>query len=92
MLILRKAEAETKDVVPAVGIAVETIRHSTAPRIAVPAAATVHTVRARRRSRRIGLRTAAVVSIPVLTPFKHIAAHVVNAEFVRRFGLYVMSY
>ena len=46
MLILRKAEAETKVVVPAVGIDVVTIRHSTAPRKAVPAAATIHTVRA----------------------------------------------
>ena len=46
MLILRKAEAETKAVVPAARIAVVTKRHTTEPRIVVPAAATAHTVRA----------------------------------------------
>ena len=46
MLILRKAEAETKEIEPVVGNVGVTMRHPTVPRIDVPAAATEHTARA----------------------------------------------
>ena len=90
VLILRKAEAEAKVVEPAAGIVVETKRHSAAPRVVVPATATAHAVGARRWSRWIRLRASAVTSIPVLTPFINITAHIVNTQFVRRFGFYVV--
>ena len=78
-----KGEAEADEVEPIVGIVVATSRHTTVPRVAAPAATAKDAVRARRWSSRIRLGTAAVISIPVLTPLIDIAAHVVNAQFIR---------
>ena len=46
VLILRKRKAQTEEVVRVVWIAVGTMRHSAAPSVEVPAAATAHAARA----------------------------------------------
>ena len=58
-------QAEAKAAVAAAGRVAEAIRRATEARIAAPATATKHSVRTNARTRRIGLRTTAVVAIPI---------------------------
>ena len=89
-MLLGEAEAEAKSAVPAVRIAAEAIRRAAAPRIVDPAPATDHAVRPTHRTCRVILCIAAVGTIPVLTPFPNIPAHVVDAKFVGLLGRYVV--
>ncbi len=83
---MNKREAKPVDDDPAAQVAAASIRHSTVPRAVAPTTATKHAVRARRRTLRVGLATAAVIPIPVLTPFPYIASHIIDSKLVRRFG------
>ena len=63
-----------------------TIRHTAAPRVDEPATATDHAARPTIRTCRIVLRGAAVIVIPIATPFPHVATHIVDAQLVGRLG------
>lgn len=82
MLLLGEGKAQAKIEVPVVGGDVVAKRSAAVPRIAAPAAPTVHAVCPTRSTGRIGMRTAAIFAIPVLAPFPDIAAHVVDAKFI----------
>ena len=77
VLLLGEGKAEAEEVVPVVREVVETVRRATEPRVAVPAAATAHAVRPTVSTRRVGLCCAAVISVPILTPFPYISAHII---------------
>ena len=81
-----KAKAEVG--VAEVSVAPVAIRYTAVPGEVVPAATTDHAVRARCRSGWVGRWRAAVIilSIPVLTPLIHIAAHVIDAKLVGLLG------
>ena len=83
-----KAQAEA--VAPAARSAAVPVRHTAAPGAEVPAAATVHPVRARGWSLGIRLSGGTVFAIPVAASFPHVAAHVVEAQLVRRLCLHGM--
>ena len=91
--MIRELEGKAKPdaVVPVVRVDDEPERNAAVPGVAAPTAATQNAVRARRRSLRVRLRTAAVITIPVVTPFPHVAAHVVDAKFVGGLGAYRVS-
>lgn len=74
-----KREAQAAVESPAHRTAVVAIRYTTVRRIAAPAATTKNAVRARRWTSRVRLRTAAVISIPVLTPLPYVARHIIQA-------------
>lgn len=86
--LLGKAQAE--DVARVRRDAVAPTRNTAARSAAVPAASAEQAVRARRRAGGIRLAAAAVRAKPVLTPLKHIAAHVVDAKFVRSLGRHIV--
>ena len=52
-------------------------RHTAAPGVVEPTAATVHAVKGRTGTCGIRLRTATIISVPVLTPFPDVATHVI---------------
>ena len=97
--LIGKAQPEV--VVPVVGRAVAAGGGPAVAGAAVPSAATVHAVKIglcgirhpgkadRACTRTCGIRLGgrAVRAKPVLTPFPHIPAHVVDTQFVRRFRL-----
>lgn len=58
-------QAEAKVVAGDEGPVAVAIRRATAPRTVGPATATIHSVRTTVRTRRIGLRTAAVIATPI---------------------------
>ena len=72
--------------------AVGTIRHAAFHREAEPATATEHAVRSSIGIGGIGLRCACVTTRPIIiTPFEHVAAHIVDAQLVGRLGGYRAS-
>ena len=73
--------------------AAATIRHATGILATAPATATAHARRPTIRSGRIGLRFACVITatIPIITPFVHVATHIVDAQLVGRLGGYGVS-
>ena len=83
MTLLGEGEAEAEDAVRE-RRREEVVANSRAAvsRDVVPAATTTDTVRARRWTRGIGLRPAAIIFVPVLTPLPYVAAHVVDTQFV----------
>ena len=81
-LLLGEAKAEAKVVAAEDGGTAATAQHTAEPLALAPAAATEHAVRATAWACRIRLRTAAVNVIPILAPLPHVAAHVVEAQFV----------
>ena len=83
IILFRESKTEPEEAGRERGRAVTPEGHATVPRAVVPTAPTEHAVRARRGTRGIRLSGAAVGAAPVLTPFKHIAAHVVETEFIR---------
>ena len=81
-----KNEAQA-EVAEAVGRRVdEPIRHTTEPGEVAPAAPTKHAEIAIGRAFRVGLRRTAVITIPILAPFSHIATHIVDPQTVRGLG------
>ena len=70
-----------------------TKRHAAGPRVVAPATATAHARRPTIRTGGIGLRCACVITgtIPIITPFPYVAAHIVDAQLVRRLGGYGVS-
>ena len=81
-----KAQAEV--VVTVRRVAAGTIRHAAAPRVAVPATATVHAVRPTIRTCGIVLRRTAVSTFPIATPFPYVATHIVDSQLVGCLGGY----
>ena len=79
-----KAQAEVAVAARRVGAV--TIRHAAVPRAVAPATATAHAVRPTLGTGGIGLRCACVTTIPIITPFEHVATHIVDAQLVRRLG------
>ena len=63
------------------------MRRATVPCTAAPVTATKHSERPGSSTLRVGLRIAAITSVPILTPLPYIAAHIVNAKFIRLLGL-----
>jgi len=61
--------------IPGDGVVAAAVRHASVRRIAAPTAATYHAVRARRRPRRIILRSRRITTIPIAAPLPNIAAH-----------------
>ena len=70
---------------PVAQAAVFAVGHAAAPVVGVPRAAPENAVSTCGSSLRIGLAAAAVIPIPVATPLPHVAAHIVNAQFVGLF-------
>ena len=60
----------------------EAVRYAAVPRKDAPTAAPVHTDRAGSRAGRVGLRCGWIISKPIMTPFPHVAAHVIKPQFV----------
>ena len=85
-----KAQAEVA--VAARRVEAGTIRHAAVPRDAGPATATAHAVRPTIGTGGIGLRCACVTTIPIITPFAHVATHIVDAQLVGRLGGYGVSF
>ncbi len=61
-----------------------TVRRTNDPRVEVPDAAAIHTVRTRRWALWIIARAGFIVVsiIPVLTPFPHVTAHIIKTKIV----------
>ena len=77
-------EAQTEAAAAKRGRAASAISNAAARCVVVPAAATAHAVIAGGRTRRISLRRREIRVIPVRAPFPNVAAHVVQAQLVRR--------
>ena len=78
-----EGHTEPEDVEPEVRPAPAAARRAAAPGAAVPAAAAQHAVLAIFSTRRVGLLTTGIVSIPVCAPLPHITVHVMQAPGVR---------
>ena len=89
-LIHIEGKAEAEDVVAIARRVAVTIRRATEPIVVEPATATNNPVRPTPRACRISLSIATIAAIPVLTPFQHIAAHVIQAQLIRLLFLYGM--
>ena len=87
-----KNEAQAEVVVAAGRRAEVPTRHTTEPGVVAPAAPTIHAENARRWSFRIGLGRTAVITIPILTPFPHITAHIIDAQAVWRLGCNIVGF
>ena len=81
-----EGKAQAEDVATARRVEVATKRHAAVPRAEVPATTTVHAVRPTIGTGGIGLRCACVITIPIITPFVHVAGHIVDAQLVGRLG------
>ena len=80
-------EAQTEAAVAICGRAAGATSNAAVRCVAATGAATPHAARARIRSCRVGLRSRRIRAIPVGAPFPNVAAHVVDAQFVRGLGL-----
>ena len=78
-----EGEAQTEVVVMDRRAQVPPARNPAFPGIVVPKAATVHADRARCWASGIRLRVTRVTARPVLTPFQHVAAHIIQAQLIR---------
>ena len=92
ILIWNKCNAETNTKTLPLGVVIATSSNAIHNTIMSPAA--VHLVSGTLFiifPNKLWLRFAAVVDIIVQTPLPHISAHIIDAKFVWRFGLYFMS-
>ena len=78
-ILTSEGEAEPEVVEALRRAAVVTKRHAAVPRVVVPATATEHAVRPTIGTCGLGLRGAAILAIPITTPFPYTAAHIVEA-------------
>ena len=86
-----KGEAEAEVAVAVVSGGKVPIRHPTVKSSICTSAATAHAIRSTAYSFGIALRRTTVIPIPILTPFPHIATHVVYPKLVWRFRTDYMS-
>ena len=90
-LVGRANKAEAQEAVPGRRSAAAPVANRRAPGVEVPRTTPHDTVRTRRRAERVGfLSCAYTYTIPVVTPFPHVSAHVVYAKCVCCFQTFLM--
>ena len=89
-MLLREGEAKAEVAAAKARRVAEAKRRATVPIVVEPATATINPDRPTVWTRRIGLSIAAIAAIPILAPFPHVAAHVIQAQLVRLLGLHGM--
>ena len=75
----KESHPEAAVVATKVGIVADPTRHAAVLRIVVPTATAQHPVEAVCRTRGVGLRITAVISVPVAAPLPHVSAHIVKS-------------